>query len=127
MRNRLGISEWLLEAFGSWEARARGHRSPRPGQAHATTVFCFGESHTISLRRAWKRGLYRPHDPTLHFTFLLAGDRRLANSRIVTYSPSAGKNIIAPELESAIREYAGGSSETWFVSTWHSNAYNVYG
>src|SRR5436189_1214019 len=99
MKNRVGVAEWLLEAFGSWEARLRGHWALPQRRLQSTGVFCFGQSHTISLRRAWKRGLYRPADPALHFTFLLANDRRLGGSRIASQSPTTGEVVIGPELE----------------------------
>jgi hypothetical protein len=129
LKNRLGVAEWILEAFGSWEARFRGHAPARHRHTQTTSVFCFGESHTISLRRAWKRGLYRPGDPSLHFSFRIADNKHIRANRILVHSPATGEKTIGPELEQAFHECTDrpGSSEAWFVSTVGGNVYNIYG
>lgn len=128
MKNRFGAAEWLLEAFSGWEALRRRRvsfgRAPR-----GPAVFCFGQSHALSLRRAWKWGLYRPEHPPLRFKFLLCDNKVFPVQSLVVRSPSTGADSIYPPLRDAFdkHEAFSGSTETWLVSVVRGNDYNVFG
>jgi len=125
VKGRLGAAEWLLEAVSPCEAFFRGHRWPRAADA---VVYCFGQSHSIMLRRAWKRGLYRSRDRALRFEFLLSDNKEFPVDSVVTRSET-GADVVCPQLERAFNEHDvfSGSRETWLLSMSHTNAYNMYG
>jgi hypothetical protein len=126
MRGRLGAADWLLEALGPCEALLRGRLRSRTANA---VVYCFGQSHAIALRRAWKRGLYRAERRALHFEFLLCDNKEFPVSEVVTKSPITGADVVCPQLELAFQTHGvcAGSREVWLLSMSHTNACNVYG
>lgn len=128
MKPKGRVNQWR-EAVASWRVAPRAFRARSNRGPSEVTLFCFGQSHSVCLRHAWERGLYRPDNEALDFKFILASRKAFPGDAIVVQLPESGADAIHPELERAFVEHAvlSGSTEAWLVSVVRGNAYNVYG
>ena len=115
----------IREAFTSWGPLSRLRRSP----SQTVSVVVFGQSHALSLRAAWKRGLYRPDDRRVHCKFVLSGQKKFPSEEIVIRSPAGDADVLHPGLVRAFAKHhvLAGSMETWLVSIVRGNACNMFG